>query len=447
MYLNKNIIWKRTDTGSKLYNIVNGSEILLNDTSTQIFLLSFVNRVLPESVAATISSKVNDVSYDDILNDVNKFINDLKQTDFITENEEEMSYVNLLSPKQVIDNAIFEVTKRCNLNCIHCMEGGSSNTDELSLKEIETVIDNLRMLGVYRLVITGGEPFIRDDITSILKKANESYMKTIVFTNGLLLTDEIINEIKDYNIILRFSIDGATAETHDKIRGIGNFDKTIEVMKKCAANGIDIAIASTITSLNFDQYMDIVKLAESLNVCELELSEVNALGNAKDNEYLMLSEEQLSQMRVYNLRLAHKCKSFRKGMGFERQHEQALYEKERKSACNAGISMCFICANGDVYPCTLFKNFEEFKAGNVKEDRLYNIWRESEAFNKLRNLNINDIESCKGCECFKLCPGGCRAKAYMKSGDLLGPSDPLTCSISKKYLAKLVAGELNYVWE
>ena len=70
-----------------------------------------------------------------------------------------------------------------------------------------------------------------------------------------------------------------------------------------------------------------------------------------------------------------------------------------------------------------------------------------EAFNKLRNLNIKDIESCKGCECFNLCPGGCRAKAYMKSGDLLGPSDPLTCSISKKYLAKLVAGELNYVWE
>lgn len=447
MYLNKDIIWKRTDAGSKLYNVRNGSEIFFNETSTQIFLLSFVNRVVPESVAATIKSKVDDVSYDEILNDVNTFLDDLRNTDFITEDEEEMSYVNLLSPNQEIDNAIFEVTRRCNLNCIHCMESGNHNTNELSLKEIEAVIDNLRMLGVYRLVITGGEPFMREDITSILKKTNESYMKAIVFTNGLLITDEIINEIKDYNIILRFSIDGATANTHDNIRGKGNFDKTIAIMKKCAANGIDIAIASTITTLNFDQYMDIVKLAESLNVCELELSEVNAFGNAKENEYLMLSEEQLSQMRVYNLRLAHKCKSFRKGMGFERQREQALREEKRKYACNAGVSMCFICSNGDVYPCTLFKNFEEFRAGNIKEELLYNIWRYSEVFNRFRNLKISDIESCNECECFNLCPGGCRAKAYMLSKDLLGPSDSLTCSISRKYRAKLVAGELNYIWE
>ena len=109
--------------------------------------------------------------------------------------------------------------------------------------------------------------------------------------------------------------------------------------------------------------------------------------------------------------------------------------------------MCYICSNGDVYPCTLFKSFEEFKAGNIKEDLLYNIWRSSEVFNKLRNLKIADIESCNGCECFNLCPGGCRAKAYMYSNDLLGPSDSLTCSISRKYRAKLVAGELNYVWE
>lgn len=446
MHLNKNIIWKRINNGSMLYNVKSGSKMDLNSTSTQIFLSYFVNRFTAESIAAGISQKVNDIPYETILCDVKECIETISNSNFVTENEEEMSYINLLNPKEVIDNVLLEVTERCNLNCTHCMEGGSKNESEMSLEDIKKVIDQLRMLGVFRLVLTGGEPFMRDDIVEILEKCNNSFMKAIVFTNGLLITDEIINKIKDMNIMIRFSIDGATPETHDKIRGNGSFEKTVDIMKKCVENGIDIAISATINSVNFDQYMDIVKLAESLGVKELELSEVNLFGNAKDNEYLMLSKDQLSKMREYNLKLAYSCESFKRGMGFERQYEQALKRSERKHACNAGVSMCYIKSNGNVYPCILFKNYDEFKAGNVKEEFLFNIWNESSIFKKMRELNINDIPSCNGCDCFDLCPGGCRAKAYMATRDLYGASDEIACSISKEYRAKIVSGEMNYIW-
>lgn len=446
MYLNKNIIWKRKNEGSLLYNVKTGSSLRLNGTSTQIFFGHFVNKFSSESIAASIKQKAKDTTYEEVLGDVNKFLEDMEKTEFVTQNEEDMSYINLLSPKQTVDNILLEVTKRCNLNCIHCMEGGSDDTGEMTQKEIEQIIDQIRMLGVYRLVLTGGEPFMRKDMVEIIRKANNSFIKTVVFTNGLLITEEMLQEMQGMNVLLRFSLDGATAEIHNKIRGEGTFEKTIEVMKKCVEYGIETAIASTINALNFHQIMDIVKLAEALKVTELEISEINMFGNAREHQYLKLSREQLAQLREYNLKLAHSCKSFRRGMGFERQYEQALLQEKRQHACNAGISMCYIDVQGDVYPCTLFKGMKEFKAENIKEEFLYNIWNESEVFQKMRTLDVADISSCAGCECFELCPGGCRAKAYMATNDILGPSDAETCSISKEYREKIVSGKLNYIW-
>lgn len=357
----------------------------------------------------------------------------------------------LTTIKEMADSFMeeFHITRETaiNLDCRHCIEGGTKEQQELTKNEIFDLIDDFKMLGVYRLVLTGGEPFCRKELTEIIKRCSDNCIKTIVFTNGTLLTEEILEKIKNENVLLRFSVDGATKEVHDAIRGAGNFEKTVKAMEMCKAKNIDIGISSTINTLNYNQYKDIVELADSLKVRELELSEMICEGNGRVNDGLLLDAGQLEQLRVYNLELANHNNSFRKGMGFGKQAEAFQKPEERKYSCNAGITTCFIGSDGEIFPCTLFKEYEEFSAGNIRENSLYDIWTRQEAFHNLRHLDINTIEKYKKCDCFNLCPGGCRAKAFMATRDLAGDMDDIFCQISIKMRQRMKNGEFNYVWQ
>ncbi len=447
MFLKKDVIWKRQKSGSMLYNTRTEEKMVLNDLATNIFLSVYVNHFEIADIAENYHTKYKDVEYDQLYNDVASCIRSINQSQFVTGDDQEMNFINLIDTPYSLDNIIFEITGRCNLDCRHCIEGGTKEQQELTKNEIFDLIDDFKMLGVYRLVLTGGEPFCRKELTEIIKRCSDNCIKTIVFTNGTLLTEEILEKIKNENVLLRFSVDGATKEVHDAIRGAGNFEKTVKAMEMCKAKNIDIGISSTINTLNYNQYKDIVELADSLKVRELELSEMICEGNGRVNDGLLLDAGQLEQLRVYNLELANHNNSFRKGMGFGKQAEAFQKPEERKYSCNAGITTCFIGSDGEIFPCTLFKEYEEFSAGNIRENSLYDIWTRQEAFHNLRHLDINTIEKCKKCDCFNLCPGGCRAKAFMATRDLAGDMDDIFCQISIKMRQRMKNGEFNYVWQ
>ncbi len=394
-------------------------------------------------IAKYIHTIFKDQSYEELLDDVNTVIADIENSEFMTADDDQRGFINLIDIESQIDSAIFEITKRCNLECKHCWEGGSHSTEELSTKEIISLIDELSMLKVFKIVITGGEPLLREDLSEILKRCTEKNIRVTVFTNGTLISEEFLDKIKECNVLIRFSIDGAKAETHDYLRGVGNFNTTIKAMKLCKEKGLDIGLACTITKKNFHEYNDILELGKELGVKEIELSEVIDKGNATLNKDLMLDQSELEQLRVYNLLVSAKNESFRAGMGFDKENENKFGNEEviREYSCTAAISNCFISAKGEVYPCTLFKTYKEFCGGNIKENKLSDFWQNAEAFKKLRDLKINKINSCVTCESFKFCPGGCRAKAYELTGQLNGPMTDEFCITSKNMLNRIKSGE------
>jgi radical SAM protein with 4Fe4S-binding SPASM domain len=426
-----------------LYDTKSEQKMLLNDIGTQIFLSKFVKYVTDEEIAKSLHSQFKEQNYEDLLNDVVSVLNDIYNSGFVTNDCDQRGFINLIETEWQMDSLIFEVTKKCNLKCLHCMEGGSKESEELTTKQIFDLIDELHYLKTYRIVLTGGEPFVRDDIREIIEKCTEKNIKTTVFTNGTLITEKLLNQIKDLNVLLRFSIEGADASTHDKIRGEGNFDRTISIIKLCTKMGIDIGISATITTHNFEQYFKMLDLAIELGSKETELSEIKDKGNASCNRELLLSQKQMEQLRVNSVMSAAQRPSFSKGMGYDRLYEISQEDKKREYCCAAGISNCFISADGSVYPCMLFKEFKEFEAGNITEKKFADIWESSEAFNKMRNLKITDIKSCVECECFEACPGGCRAVAYAETKTLDGQMDKVFCDTSINLTRRRDAGEFD----
>ncbi|MDF2586967.1 MAG: radical protein [Anaerocolumna sp.] len=445
MYLKKQVIWKDSAKGSMLYDTRSERKLVLNDTGTQVFLSKFVKYATDEEIASSLHAKFNGEKYEDLLSDVKSVLNDIYSSDFVTDDCEQRGYVNLLEIDPQIDSVIFEVTSKCNLNCIHCLEGGSREINDLTTKEIFDLIDELHWMKVYRIVLTGGEPFVREDIVDIIKKCTEKNIRVTVFTNGTLITEKLLDQIKDTNVLLRFSIDGADALTHDEIRGEGNFDKTIGVMKLCKEKGIDIGVATTITTHNFDQYHKIVDLVTKLDAKEIELSEIQEKGNATTNKHLLLSQKQMEQLRVNSLVVAAQNERLSKGMGFDRLAELAETDGKGEHCCNAGVSVCYINAEGSAYPCMLFKDFDEFKAGNIREQSFTDIWTSSQVLERMRELKVTDIESCVKCECFEACPGGCRAIAYAQSNRLDGPMDNNFCCTSINLVRRRDEGEFDYI--
>lgn len=446
MYIKRHVIWKDCESGSMLYDTISEKKLLLNDTGTQIFLSKFVKHATDEEIASILHARFKGEKHDEILKDVVSVLNEIYSSDFVTDDCEQRGYINLLEVDPKIDSAIFEITTKCNIFCLHCLEGGSRESKELTTKEIFNLIDELHFLKVYRIVLTGGEPLLRDDLEDIIRRCTEKNIRATVFTNGILVTRELLERIKGLNVLFRFSLDGADAATHDKIRGEGNFEKTVNAMRLCQQLGVHTGIACTINSLNFGQYFDILDLANELGSKETELSEIKDIGNASHERGLLLTQEQLEQMRVNSLEVASKNVSFSKGMGFDRMAEVTMAgSKKRKYSCNAGISTCFISSDGSVFPCMLFKQFEEFNAGNVTKESLSDIWLNSDVFSRMRGLEVTKITPCVGCECFDACPGGCRALAYAQTRKLDGPMDEVFCTTSKNLVRRRNAGEFDHI--
>ncbi len=123
-----------------------------------------------------------------------------------------------------------EVVAACNLKCTHCFAGELPRKESpLTLNELDTLFGQMAALGTYRLGLTGGEPLLRKDLFQIIDLALAHGLCPCVTTNGLLITEEIAREFGRRELVwLNVSLEGATAQTNDSVRGTGIFDRVIE---------------------------------------------------------------------------------------------------------------------------------------------------------------------------------------------------------------------------
>jgi len=322
----------------------------------------------------------------------------------------------------------FEVTRRCKFNCKHCRaQAGSENKEELTAEQCKKILASIARFNKCVIILTGGEPMERSDIYELIKYGRGLGLRMVMATCGYLIDKDSIAKLTEAGILaLSFSLDGSSAETHDKFRQAnGAFDAVIRATDIAQSAGMRFQINSTICKINIDEVTGIIELAKRLGAYCFDAFILVPTGRGKEiadeildpiqyevllNELLRLKLESTIEVRVT-------C-----GPQFARICEQARAKKllGKVSGCMGGRGFGFISYRGDVQTC----GFLDISAGNLIENGFdfEKIWLESEFLKEIRDVSLYK-GFCGACEYLGLC-GGCRARAYALSGDYLA-SDPV----------------------
>ena len=141
-------------------------------------------------------------------------------------------------------NVTWEITLKCNLCCVHCLsDAGISSDNELTTQECRVLVDQLAALKVFQVNIGGGEPFLREDFLDLLSYSHKKGLVTCVSTNGMFIDNELAKQLSMLKMLyLQVSLDGATAEVNDQIRGKGTYEKIMDAMDCLARQRVPFSI-------------------------------------------------------------------------------------------------------------------------------------------------------------------------------------------------------------
>jgi mycofactocin radical SAM maturase len=313
-------------------------------------------------------------------------------------------------------NVTWEITLKCTMHCVHCLsDAGPATDDELSTRECRDLVDQMAALNVFQVNVGGGEPFMREDFLELLRYAHDRGLVTCVSTNGMVIDQALSRRLSRLTMLyLQVSLDGATAEINDAIRGRGTYNKIIDAMDCLASQEVPFSINTVLTRLNFPQLDDLRKLAKTYQA-DLRVSRFRPSGRGKESKsWLGPDKDQLETFADW----LNEHDLVRTGDSFF-----CLTSENRRSKgldmCGAAKMTCSISPHGAVYPCAFLQE-EPFLAGNVREMAFKAIWDRSPVFLRFRSL---DVESCLTCYRFESCRGGCPAMAYHTYHDLSLP-DP-----------------------
>jgi mycofactocin biosynthetic radical S-adenosylmethionine protein MftC len=314
----------------------------------------------------------------------------------------------------------WELTYACNLACVHCLSSsGRRDPRELSTAECLGVIDELERMQVFYVNIGGGEPTVRRDFWEIVDYATAHHVGVKFSTNGSRITAAAAQRLaaSDY-VDVQISLDGATPEVNDPVRGPGSYATAIRAMDNLAEAGFrGFKISVVMTRANIDQLDAFKAIADSYQA-QLRITRLRPSGRGAD-VWDELHPTAAQQRVLYDWLLAHGEQVLTGDSFFHLAgYGEAL---PGLNLCGAGRVVCLIDPIGDVYACP-FAIHEAFLAGNVRQlGGFTEVWRESELFRSLRAPQTGGI--CHSCQHFDSCRGGCMAAKFFTGLPLDGP-DP-----------------------
>lgn len=343
----------------------------------------------------------------------------------------------------------WNVTGRCNLVCTHCYSAsgpGRETGEELFHAEARALIDDLAETGVPLVIFSGGEPLVRPDILELAGYCRERGIRTALSTNGTLITADLAERIRDAGIgYVGVSLDGATAPTHDRFRNSpGAFDRAVAAFACCRGAGVRCGVRVTLTRENQAELGPLVDLARELSASRFCLYWLVPCGRGTDAyERLQLGALEVTralsllyqkakevppdEMEFLTVDAPQDCVHLLESMGRDRSPDLSGALDligSRNGGCSAGVRVACVDPAGRVYPCQ-FARLPEFLAGSVRERRFSEIWNDSRnpVFARFRNDSRDFSGKCRDCRYLRLCGGGCRVRAYARTGDFLG-EDP-----------------------
>jgi radical SAM protein len=347
--------------------------------------------------------------------------------------------------------AIWEVTQACDLACVHCRASAQPERHpmELNTEEGKGLIDQIAAMQVPVFVLTGGDPIKRPDLFELIGHARKVGVRVSLTPSATpLLTRDIVIRLKEAGLArLAVSMDGASADTHDAFRGMsGSFARTLDAVRWANEVALPVQINTTFSRRNIGEIDAIVALMETLRITLWSVFFLVPTGRGKLNDLLSADEFEEAFAKIYQL---SKTSSF-DIKTTEAQHyrrfvlQQRIAERKTGSGpivpdkatdavgraprgLNDGKGFVFISHRGEVYP----SGFLPLSAGNIRQQPLSAIYRESQLF-----LNLRDTKKlegkCGACEFKEIC-GGSRARAYALTGNPLG-EEPRCAYIPRGYV-------------
>jgi radical SAM protein len=341
----------------------------------------------------------------------------------------------------------WEVTRACGLACLHCRAEANPfrDPDELSTDEAFGLIDQAVDLGGPILVVTGGDPLMRPDVYDLLKYAVGRDLRVALSPSATgRLTRPALERVKAAGThMLHLSLDGASAETHDRFRGVrGSYERTIARMRDASDLDLLLQIGTTVSRHNLAELAAIGDRVAEIGATVWTVFFLVPTGRGQASDMLTAAEHEqvfhwlhdYARSAPFHVRTIA-AQQYRRVViqaqdTAANSSQQPRWEytgtgfsarvQKRASAMrgvNDGNGFCFVSNVGDVYP----SGFLQIKAGNVREQTLSQIYRDSPLFRSLR-----DPSQLKGkcglCEYRAVC-GGSRARAFAMTGDYLAP-DP-----------------------
>jgi radical SAM protein with 4Fe4S-binding SPASM domain len=280
----------------------------------------------------------------------------------------------------------------------------------LSTQEAFGVIDQIRATGTPVVVLSGGEPLMREDIYAIARYGTEQGLRMVMGTSGYLIDHDTAVILNRAGIrAVAISLDSDDPAIHDAFRGVdGVWKKAVQAIGHCRDAGIAVQINMSVMRSAIRDVEEVIKLGTSLGVRDYQLFFPIPTGRAKQiesrspEEYEDLIRQILIRYRNSDLNIRPTC-----APQFRRiADELGIINPTWGRGCLAGITYCRIFANGDVTPCP----YLPVSAGNVRTTSFSDIWYHADLFNALRDPGLL-TGKCGRCS-YKTTCGGCRARAY-----------------------------------
>ncbi len=315
----------------------------------------------------------------------------------------------------------WNTTKRCNLFCRHCYRESGPQADtsgELTTAEGLSLLKEIKAAGFHLLILSGGEPLLRDDIVELVAAAKAEGLIPAMGTNGVLLTPDLAKALASAGLRgIAISVDSLDPAYHDAFRGqSGAYAKTQAGIENALAAGLRVQINLTLTEQNQGEFDKMVSYYEQKGVHAIHPFFLVPTGRArsmgeeelKASAYFSMIRNILERQSSTALELKPTC-----APQFMPMAKELGLAQRFTRGCLAGTAYCCILPHGDVHVCP----YLPVAVGNVRQTPFSALWRDSGIFNKLRDF-ANYEGRCGQCADIAIC-GGCRARAYFYSGNYL----------------------------
>lgn len=370
--------------------------------------------------------------------EIKDFINNFKGSGLIKllkKKNETINFPSLNKPPSLNEVQI-ELTGNCNLWCKHCY--GRKDFEKISKNQITkeqlfSCLDQMKDMNVARIIISGGEAFLYKELPSVIGRiAQKKIHIGGIFTNGTIIRNDIFRSLKKHNITTTFlvSLDGPNAAIHDCIRGNGNFNKSIDFIKKTISNGFRVTVNTVAMKPNIKKLPTMRYFLENLGVSRWRISVPREQGEAVANKDLIIPDWNdifKAYKKILLGVLANKGKmkiqlSSLFKTEFLENGRYYLYNNNN-GCCEYKRNSLVLEANGNILSCPASLNLP---LGNIKNNSLKKIWY-SYLTQAIKTLPIKDTK-CKNCKIKKICGAGCRIMAKKLKGSYF-EIDPNACPL------------------